>query len=319
MRKELPARPNLEHIKAQAKDLLVAFQRGDDAAVSRFRDALPALRGQSDERVRGATLALHDAQSAIAREYGFESFAALKGHVARLAPTTENLRELMQRHTQTPLPAAVEQALLAEASAAPKPVKKAPERLPLVPLRNSLLSVGAVAPLDLARPTSRAAVERAGAGDRLVAVFSQRDEANEAPEEADFHRVGTLAFVSAAVPHDGGLWVVVRALAWLRLVGLEAAGSHRLALVEPFTVREEAGPEVARLEQALRARVRAFAATLPDPEPVLAQTERLSALELADVTVANLTCTVADKARYVSETSLVKRLEQVIALTDRAP
>jgi hypothetical protein len=44
----------------------------------------------------------------------------------------------------------------------------------------------------------------------------------------------------------------------------------------------------------------------------------MSALELADATIANLPCSVEEKARYAKEPSLTARLEYVIALCDRA-
>jgi hypothetical protein len=78
MRKELPARPSLEHLKKQAKDLLAALKRGDAEGASRVRDHLPAARTSED--LTG--LALYDMQSVIAREYGFASWARLRTHVA---------------------------------------------------------------------------------------------------------------------------------------------------------------------------------------------------------------------------------------------
>jgi len=36
MYRELSAKPNLEHLKNQAKELLHAFQQGDAAAMERF-------------------------------------------------------------------------------------------------------------------------------------------------------------------------------------------------------------------------------------------------------------------------------------------
>ena len=38
----LPDRPNLGHLKKQAKDLIRAYRRRDPGAIARFRDALPA-------------------------------------------------------------------------------------------------------------------------------------------------------------------------------------------------------------------------------------------------------------------------------------
>jgi hypothetical protein len=57
MSRDLPAFPNLDHLKKQAKVLLRELRR----------------------RTRSAKLA--DAQHAIAREYGFPNWSKLKAHV----------------------------------------------------------------------------------------------------------------------------------------------------------------------------------------------------------------------------------------------
>ena len=76
---QLPSRPNLEQLKKQAKSLLHAAQAGDPAALGRFA-ALPAFANRSPAEI-GVGLALHDAQSAIAREHGFASWNALREEV----------------------------------------------------------------------------------------------------------------------------------------------------------------------------------------------------------------------------------------------
>ena len=78
--RELPARPNLEQLKKQAKTLLDAAKVRDQEALSRFA-VLPSLSGKSGEEIAGAELALHDAQSVIAREHGFASWNALREEV----------------------------------------------------------------------------------------------------------------------------------------------------------------------------------------------------------------------------------------------
>src|SRR5256886_3401137 len=78
--KQLPPRPNLDQLKRQAKDLLESARRNEPGARVRFR-ALPALASASDETLDRAPLALHDAQSVIAREHGFHSWNALRDHV----------------------------------------------------------------------------------------------------------------------------------------------------------------------------------------------------------------------------------------------
>ena len=62
---ELPARPSLDHLRREARDLLRAAQAGDPAAIGRIRAV-------------SAAPTLDSAQLALAREYGFASWARLK-------------------------------------------------------------------------------------------------------------------------------------------------------------------------------------------------------------------------------------------------
>ncbi len=79
--KALPSRPHLGHLKKQAKELLAACRRSDRAASARMRAVLPAAAGLDDAPIAAMDLHLHDAQSCIAREYGFPSWALLKDYV----------------------------------------------------------------------------------------------------------------------------------------------------------------------------------------------------------------------------------------------
>jgi ankyrin repeat protein len=80
---QLPERPNLDHLKRQAKDLLHDVRAHDAGALARFR-ILPAFAHQSDPDLARASLGLHDAQSVIAREYGLDSWNALRERVEEL-------------------------------------------------------------------------------------------------------------------------------------------------------------------------------------------------------------------------------------------
>lgn len=78
MPRKLPARPNLEFLKNQAKELLPELQR-----------RAPASR-------------LADAQHAVAREYGFVTWAALKAHVEAVSPFTGTWIANRSRSTPSP-------------------------------------------------------------------------------------------------------------------------------------------------------------------------------------------------------------------------
>ncbi|MCC7204059.1 MAG: ankyrin repeat domain-containing protein [Phycisphaeraceae bacterium] len=85
MSPSLPARPNLEHLRKQAKALLKACRQGDPQATARLRDTVPRLAGLSDDELRRADVALHDAQLAVARVHGFKSWSALHDRVSASA------------------------------------------------------------------------------------------------------------------------------------------------------------------------------------------------------------------------------------------
>ncbi|TPJ29625.1 hypothetical protein [Mesorhizobium sp. B2-7-2] len=79
---QLPNRPNLDLLKKQAKDLLAAYRRGEPDALARFRESLPLALGKDDPAIAALGLRLHDAQSCLAREYGFPSWRDLGSFVA---------------------------------------------------------------------------------------------------------------------------------------------------------------------------------------------------------------------------------------------
>jgi hypothetical protein len=70
--RELPPRPNLEHLKNQARKLLRVRLAGDESAISRFSNV--GLTGENPK--------LSDALHVMAREYGFDTWPKLKLHIA---------------------------------------------------------------------------------------------------------------------------------------------------------------------------------------------------------------------------------------------
>jgi ankyrin repeat protein len=80
MTSQLPDRANLEQLRKQAKSLLHAARAGEPDALGRFK-ALPAFSKGSIAGLASVGLALHDAQSVIAREHGFKSWNEMREHV----------------------------------------------------------------------------------------------------------------------------------------------------------------------------------------------------------------------------------------------
>ncbi len=85
MSSSLPARPSLEQLKKLAKDLTKAHEEKQPDALALIGRHLPALAGKSALEIAAYPFALHDAQSVIARQYGFPGWNDLSTHVGQAA------------------------------------------------------------------------------------------------------------------------------------------------------------------------------------------------------------------------------------------
>jgi hypothetical protein len=83
--RHLPSNPNLDHLKSQAKDLLKEHTAHTRGVAQRIREFHPRFGRATDVEIFNSQLRLSDAQLAIAREYGFGSWARLKAHVEKPA------------------------------------------------------------------------------------------------------------------------------------------------------------------------------------------------------------------------------------------
>jgi len=102
----LPARPSLQHQQKLSKRLLRDVWAGDADAIARVQAFLPGASNLD-------ALKLHDAQLAIARGYGFDSWAAMKRKIESLTKSpleqfditvregdAQRARELIEKHSE---------------------------------------------------------------------------------------------------------------------------------------------------------------------------------------------------------------------------
>src|SRR5262249_43189931 len=90
--KTLPPSPDLSHLKKQAKTLLRAARAGEAEALRHFAEQLPAARALTPAQLPAYPLHLHDAQSVIARDYGYRSWTELKRAVEWLRASLADQR-----------------------------------------------------------------------------------------------------------------------------------------------------------------------------------------------------------------------------------
>ena len=82
--KNLPARPNLEQYRKQAKDLARKCILGVPEALARVRRHHPRFNRALDADLAATRVSLTDAQLVIAREHGFESWPKFSAHIVTL-------------------------------------------------------------------------------------------------------------------------------------------------------------------------------------------------------------------------------------------
>jgi ankyrin repeat protein len=79
--RELPARPNLEQYKKQARDLVRECGFGLSDALARVRKHHPRFHALQEAGFDGSQLTRTDAQLVLAREHGFESWPRFAKHI----------------------------------------------------------------------------------------------------------------------------------------------------------------------------------------------------------------------------------------------
>ena len=87
-----------------------------------------------------------------------------------------------------------------------------PDKLPILPIRNTVLFPGVVIPITVGRKKSSKLVKQAyRKGNRIVGVVAQRDNFAEEPDPADIYEVGTAAkIIKMLVLPDGNTTIIIQ-------------------------------------------------------------------------------------------------------------
>ena len=108
----------------------------------------------------------------------------------------------------------------------------APEQVPILPLRDTVLFPQSALPLGAGRESSVRLLDDVVRGGRLIGVFTQRDATTEEPQEADLHRTGTLATVHKVLKQpDGTVRLVVQGLHRIRITEITQARPYLVARI----------------------------------------------------------------------------------------
>jgi ATP-dependent Lon protease len=86
-----------------------------------------------------------------------------------------------------------------------------PESLPILPVRNTVLFPGVVIPISAGRDKSIKLINDANAGNKIIGVVAQKNEADEDPTKNDIYSVGTVARILRVLKMpDGNITVILQ-------------------------------------------------------------------------------------------------------------
>ncbi|MEB2313019.1 MAG: endopeptidase La [Sorangiineae bacterium] len=200
----------------------------------------------------------------------------------------------------------------------------APEELPILPLRNSVLFPASVVPINVGRPRSvRLVEELAGSEGALVGVVAQQNTETVEPTFADLHAVGTVARVVRVIRNGASSYsVVLNGLGRFRIeapLGLEPFMRARIVRATEDAPVDEATVELAeRLRERTR-QVLALMPNLPKETPGILDNVREPG-PLADLIASNFPeeqASVALRQQVLDAFEVRPRVELVLAMVER--
>jgi ATP-dependent Lon protease len=90
-------------------------------------------------------------------------------------------------------------------------ITSAPDNLPVLPLRNTVLFPGVVLPITVGRDKSIKAVNDSYKANKLIGVLAQKDSTIEDPEVKDLCAIGTIAKIVKLIKMpDGGTTIIIQ-------------------------------------------------------------------------------------------------------------
>ena len=191
-----------------------------------------------------------------------------------------------------------------------------PARLPVLPLRGSVLFPGIVMPVLVGRESSRRLVADLVEGDRYLTITGLRDAERDEPEAGDLYGVGTLARILKVIRlPNGNLNVIVQGLRRVRLAEIDEPEPYFRALCEELTEPEDTPGVEAEAQmvsaQRLLQRLIGLSSNLPAELEGLAEAANARG-GLADVIASHIPTSVEEKQRVLETLDPGERLGVVL-------
>ena len=188
------------------------------------------------------------------------------------------------------------------------------DALIIIPVRNTVLFPGMIAPITLGRPDAIAAAQQAVREQRQIGILLQRDAELNEPDTDDLHRIGTVAnIVRYLTGPDDSHHIVCQGIQRIRVLdflpGTPYPAARVLNIPEPTTSSPEIEARFLNLQrQAIEA-----AELLPQPpqELIAILQGTTSPAALADLATSYMDVKPQEKQEILETIDLALRMEKV--------
>ncbi len=195
--------------------------------------------------------------------------------------------------------------------------KDSTRRVPIVPIRGSVVFPHSDTLLSFGREKSVAAVNSAFQEDKVVAIFTQKDPRTGDPTKEDLYEIGTIAVITQMMSTEGEVHALIRGQARIKLNEIIAEDPFLIGKVEEITESNTISPEVAVLAKKLQELFKK-AINLGKQAEIMTVMKLVSGnaepVELADQIASVLEVKTAEKQKILEEKKLEKRIEMVLEL-----
>ncbi len=131
-------------------------------------------------------------------------------------------------------------------------IKDSSRRVPVVPVRGSVVFPHTDTLISFGRAKSVAAVNSAFQEDRVIAIFSQIDPRTADPEEEDLNKIGTIATITQMMSTEGEIHALVRGQARISLKEIIANEPFLVGKVEEIPEEIDESPDIAVFSKKLQ-------------------------------------------------------------------
>mgnify|MGYP001476065151 CR=1 FL=1 len=194
-------------------------------------------------------------------------------------------------------------------------VKAITRRVPIVPVRGSVVFPHTDTLLSFGRTKSVTAVSSAFQEDKVIAVFSQKDPRTADPGKEDLNEIGTIATITQMMTTEGEIHALIRGQARITLKEILAQEPYLIGKVEEIPEELDESPEIGVLAKKLQELFKK-SINLGKQAEIMTVMKLVSGnvepIELSDQVASLLEIKPIEKQKILEEINVGKRLRMVL-------